>query len=124
MKYHCPMYEEMTDIITLNCLEKEEGFRTAFKVSIEKNEEISQLKEAIWEKIRNTYDIDTKNIRLWKVQVPFSDKEKLVRISYEGLSVENEAQGTELLNATDDIEYHFSEPLARHIHVNSVDLTG
>lgn len=109
--------EEISDVITLVCIEKEEGLKTAFKVSVDKNESICDLKEAIWEKIKNSYDIDAKNIRLWKVQVPFSDKEKLIRISYEGLTVESEAQGTEIFNATDEIGHHFDEPLAKHVHV-------
>ncbi|CAB4427840.1 unnamed protein product [Rhizophagus irregularis] len=57
------------------------------------------------------------NIRIWKVQVTFSDKEKLVCLSHKGLSIEREAQRTEIRNATDEIGQHFSEPLAEHIHI-------
>lgn len=57
------------------------------------------------------------NIRIWKVQFTFSDKEKLVRLLHKGLSIEGEAQRTEIRNATDEIGQHFNEPPAEHIHI-------
>ncbi|CAB4484362.1 unnamed protein product [Rhizophagus irregularis] len=99
------MHEEMTDI-TLYCLEKKEGLRTAFTITVEKNKLFGKKLKILM------------NIRIWKVQFTFSDKEKLVRLLHKGLSIEGEAQKTEIRNATDEIGQHFSEPPAEHIHTS------
>src|SRR6185369_3360695 len=57
--------------ITLFCLVKGNTSTNAFSVKINRDEPISELKEAI--KAKNTQafaNVDAKDLRLWKVEIP------------------------------------------------------
>ncbi|PKY53919.1 hypothetical protein RhiirA4_472404 [Rhizophagus irregularis] len=56
-------------------------FANAFEVDIEKNNSICKLKDIIKKKNTQTFaNIDTKDIRLWKVKIPDDRKDQLINL--------------------------------------------
>jgi hypothetical protein len=107
----------MSDI-TLSCLIQGTSLDNYFKVTIGKNNDISDLKEIIWKKKQNTFSsIDANEIKLWKVSVPTNEKEKFDRLRRNESTVENLLNGVTIRDATDEIEEVFGSPVKKHIHV-------
>lgn len=103
-------------LITLNCILKEDGLRSYFGIKINKDERISVLKEAVWEKTKKKYDIDTISLELWRVDLPFeddADKEKFQRLKDEDV-----LDGKKLEDVTIVIEKEFDvNPVEGNIHI-------
>lgn len=56
--------------ITLFCLVKGDTIASAFSVKINRDESISNLKDAIKEKNQNDFaGVDAKRLKLWKVEI-------------------------------------------------------
>ncbi|PKB96380.1 hypothetical protein RhiirA5_434941, partial [Rhizophagus irregularis] len=106
--------------ITLSCLIQGTSLDKYFKITIDKNNEISDLKEIIWNKNKNTfYNIDANNLILWKVQIPVSDKAKFKQLSnFTESTIEGDLGGTKINDATADVKEIFdNSPAKKHIHI-------
>jgi len=96
--------------ITLFCLIKGNTSEKAFSVKISRDEPISELKGAIKAKNPQTFaNVDTKDIKLWKVTIPGDQDDQLRNLSLEG---------NEELSAIKKISKYFPDPPPEeHIHV-------
>ncbi|PKC61493.1 hypothetical protein RhiirA1_524304 [Rhizophagus irregularis] len=106
--------------ITLSCLIQGTSLDKYFKITIDKNNEISDLKEIIWNKNKNTfYNIDANNLILWKVQIPVSDKAKFKQLSnFTESTIEGDLGGTKINDATADVKEIFgNSPAKKYIHI-------
>ncbi|RGB32833.1 hypothetical protein C1646_762421 [Rhizophagus diaphanus] len=108
----------MTDI-TLSCLIQGTSLDKYFKITIDKNYEISDLKEIIWNKNKNTFSrIDANNLILWKVKIPVSDKTKFKQLNFTESTIEGDLGGTKINDATADVKEIFgNSPAKKHIHI-------
>ncbi|RHZ57883.1 hypothetical protein Glove_382g64 [Diversispora epigaea] len=107
--------------ITLNCLvEKDNPRENCFMVKINQTETVSDLKELIKDKTKNTFvTIDANQLKLWKVNVSLLESnEKLnVLIEREPAMIEQKLMGNKLL-ATKKVSNYFNEqPAEEHIHI-------
>jgi hypothetical protein len=111
------IYEIMSNTITLSCLVQGTGLDKYFKITIDKNKDISELKEAIWDKKKNTFsNIDANDLILWKVKIPISDKEKFKQ--FDESTIEDVLDGTKIDDATDEVRDVFDNTSVRkHIHI-------
>src|SRR5687767_11008952 len=100
----------MPDIITLCCFTLGDKPDNIFKVEIEKNEFVSNLKEEI--KKKSSKFFATLNIdKLWKVDIPLDEKNKL------NIADINEFESEELDTTKKVIEYFSDELPDMHIHI-------
>ncbi|GBC49656.2 uncharacterized protein OCT59_000121 [Rhizophagus irregularis] len=108
----------MSDI-NLSCLIQGTDLDKYFKISIDKNSDIYDLKETIWNKKKNTFSsIDANDLILWKVKVPISDKEKFKQLEYTESIIEDVLGGTKLNDATVGVKEIFgNSPAKKHIHI-------
>ncbi|RGB43110.1 hypothetical protein C1646_750169 [Rhizophagus diaphanus] len=111
-----------TSLIMLFCLIKGEKPDKAFKVIIKKDKDVSDLKKVIKDEIPNDFaGIDAKNLTLWKVNVPASDKSKFERLAtfipYNS-AVEEVLLGEKIENATEEVGKVFNYSLEKEcIHI-------
>ncbi|CAB5192118.1 unnamed protein product [Rhizophagus irregularis] len=105
--------------ITLSCLIQGTSLDKYFKITIDKNNEISDLKEIIWNKNKNTFsNIDANNLILWKVKIPVNDKAKFKQINFTESTIEGDLGGTKINDATADVKEIFdNSPAKKHIHI-------
>ncbi|PKC02375.1 hypothetical protein RhiirA5_504074 [Rhizophagus irregularis] len=105
--------------ITLSCLIQGTSLDKYFKITIDKNNEISDLKEIIWNKNKNTFsNIDANNLILWKVKIPISDKAKFKQLDFTESTIEGDLGGTKINDASDEIKDVFgNSPVRKHIHI-------
>lgn len=108
----------MSDI-NLSCLIQGTDLDKYFKISIDKHNDIYDLKETIWNKKKNTFSsIDANDLILWKVKVPISDKEKFKQLEFTESIIEDVLSGTKLNDATADVKEIFgNSPAKKHIHI-------
>ncbi|PKK73785.1 hypothetical protein RhiirC2_323456 [Rhizophagus irregularis] len=97
--------------ITLFCLVKGDTIASAFSVKINRDESISNLKDAIKEKNQNDFaGVDAKRLKLWKVEIASDHLDD--RLKNLTLNDSNE------LLAMDEIgEYWTDDPPKKHINV-------
>ncbi|PKC02148.1 hypothetical protein RhiirA5_381184 [Rhizophagus irregularis] len=111
-----------TSLIMLFCLIKGEKPDKAFKVIINKDKDVSDLKKVIKDEIPNDFaGIDAKNLTLWKVNVSANDKSKFERletfIPYNS-AVEEVLLGEKIENATEEVGKIFNYSLEKEcIHI-------
>ncbi|CAB4382296.1 unnamed protein product [Rhizophagus irregularis] len=105
--------------ITLSCLIQGTSLDKYFKITIDKNNDISDLKDIVWNKNKNTFsNIDANNLILWKVKIPISDKAKFKQLDFTESTIEGELGGTKINDASDEIKDVFGNSLVRkHIHI-------
>ncbi|PKY58869.1 hypothetical protein RhiirA4_481145 [Rhizophagus irregularis] len=97
-------------IISLICLLEGDTFANAFEIDIEKNNSICKLKEIIKKKNAQTFaNIDAKDIRLWKVNIPDDREDQLINLSLQDKD--------ELLATRKILKYFPSPPPEEHVHV-------
>ncbi|CAB4490857.1 hypothetical protein RhiirA1_524305 [Rhizophagus irregularis] len=108
----------MSDI-NLSCLIQGTDLDKYFKISIDKYNDIYDLKETIWNKKKNAFSsIDANDLILWKVKVPISDKEKFKQLELTESIIEDVLGGTKLNDATADVKEIFgNSPAKKHIHI-------
>lgn len=106
----------MSDI-TLSCLIQGTTLDNYFKVTIDKNNDISDLKEVIRKKRKYTFaNVDANDLKLWKVSVPMSKKAKFKQLNES--TVEDVLDGVKIKDATVEVEEVFGDsPVKKHIHV-------
>ncbi|GBC08663.1 hypothetical protein RclHR1_00830014 [Rhizophagus clarus] len=82
--------------LTLNCCVKESalGNKDHFKIIIDTDKNGHELKKLIWENI-GIFDV---NMPVWKVKIPFSEKENLQLENVEGMEIKNESRVEEIFN--------------------------
>ncbi|EXX64052.1 hypothetical protein RirG_146430 [Rhizophagus irregularis DAOM 197198w] len=109
----------MSKNITLSCLIQGTSLDKYFKITIDKNSDISDLKETIWNKNKNTFSsIDANSLILWKVRIPISDKEKFKQLNFNESTIEGDLSGTKIDDATDEVKDVFCDsPIGKHIHI-------
>ncbi|PKC63514.1 hypothetical protein RhiirA1_537715 [Rhizophagus irregularis] len=109
----------MSKSITLSCLIQGTSLDKYFKITIDKNSDISDLKETIWNKNKNTFSsIDANSLILWKVRIPISDKEKFKQLNFNESTIESDLSGTKIDDATDEVKDVFGDsPIGKHIHI-------
>ncbi|RGB32830.1 hypothetical protein C1646_743705 [Rhizophagus diaphanus] len=109
----------MSKNITLSCLIQGTSLDKYFKITIDKNSDISDLKETIWNKNKNTFSsIDANSLILWKVRIPISDKEKFKQLNFNESTIEGDLSGTKIDDATDEVKDVFgNSPIGKHIHI-------
>ncbi|CAB5295914.1 unnamed protein product [Rhizophagus irregularis] len=109
----------MDGVITLNCIIKESP-GVVFDITINKNKSILRLKDAIKEKLQDTFrNIDTIGIKLWKVQVAQEDS-RLEQLRNPDVSVDNvldKEEVNEIQRGTDKIGNLFENTDNNNIHV-------
>ncbi|GBB99715.1 hypothetical protein RclHR1_03600011 [Rhizophagus clarus] len=106
--------------ITLSCLIQGNNLDKYFKIIIDINNDISDLKEAIWNKKKNTFSkIDANDLILWKVKIPISDKEKFNQLDFDESTIEDVLGGTKIYDATDEIKDVFggNSTVKKYIHI-------
>ncbi|CAG8784971.1 11539_t:CDS:1, partial [Dentiscutata erythropus] len=78
-----PSKKHAQSVISLMCLIQGNSLTNAFEVDIEKNKTISKLKDAIKKKNARTFsNIDAKDIKLWKVEIPDNRNDQLNNFSF------------------------------------------
>ncbi|CAB4382298.1 unnamed protein product [Rhizophagus irregularis] len=109
----------MSKSITLSCLIQGTSLDKYFKITIDKNSDISDLKETIWNKNKNTFSsIDANSLILWKVRIPISDKEKFKQLNFNESTIESDLSDTKIDDATDEVKDVFGDsPIGKHIHI-------
>jgi hypothetical protein len=106
----------MSNDVILSCLVQGTGLDKYFKIKIDKNKNIYDLKKTIWNKNFNTFsNIDANDLILWKVRIPFSDKEKFKQL--DELTIEDVLDGTKIYDATEVKDVFGSNPVKKHIHI-------
>jgi len=71
-------YKTMATTLNLFCVVSGELTSNAFKVKIENNADVTDLKEAIKAKNPATFEhVDAKDLTLWRVSIPPSDDDEL-----------------------------------------------
>src|SRR6185369_3942764 len=87
--------------------------------TIDKNNDISDLKDIVWNKNKNTFsNIDANNLILWKVKIPISDKAKFKQLDFTESTIEGDLGGTKIDDASDEIKDVFgNSPVRKHIHI-------
>jgi hypothetical protein len=107
----------MSNTFTFSCLVQGTSLDKYFKITIDKNKDVSELKEAIWDKKKNTFsNIDANDLILWKVNIPVSDKEKFKQLDES--TIEDVLGGTKIDDATDEIKDVYNKtPNKKHIHI-------
>ncbi|GET56065.1 hypothetical protein GLOIN_2v1769850 [Rhizophagus irregularis DAOM 181602=DAOM 197198] len=104
--------------ITLSCLVVgENSYENAFNVKVNKTEAVSELKDAIKEKIDD--NVKAKDLKLWKVDISLEEEnEKLDLVNTKiNVNIKEELGGVELLPLS-KISKHFpSQPADEHIHI-------
>ncbi|PKB92075.1 hypothetical protein RhiirA5_508396 [Rhizophagus irregularis] len=104
--------------VTLSCLVVGENpYENAFNVKVNKTEAVSELKDAIKEKIDD--NVKAKDLKLWKVDISFEEEnEKLKLVNTKvNVNIKEELGGVELLPLS-KISKHFpSQPADEHIHI-------
>ncbi|CAG8600104.1 11759_t:CDS:2 [Rhizophagus irregularis] len=105
--------------ITLSCLIQGTSLDKYFKITIDKNNDISDLKDIVWNKNKTTFsNIDANNLILWKVKIPISDKAKFKQLDFTESTIEGDLGGTKINDASDEIKDVFgNSPVRKHIHI-------
>jgi hypothetical protein len=109
-------------LIMLLCLIKGEKPDKAFKVFINKDKDIYDLKKVIKDEISNDFDdVDAKNLTLWKVNISTSDKSKFEKLKtylpYNS-AVEEVLNGEKIENVTEEVGKVFNYSLGKKcIHI-------
>ncbi|RGB32829.1 hypothetical protein C1646_743704 [Rhizophagus diaphanus] len=105
--------------ITLSCLIQGTSLDKYFKITIDKNNDISDLKDIVWNKNKNTFsNIDASNLIIWKVKIPISDKAKFKQLDFTESTIEGDLGGTKIDDATHEIKDIFgNSPVRKHIHI-------
>jgi hypothetical protein len=91
------------------------GEDNAFPIDFDMNKTVGHLKKAILEKKNNTFSgIDARDLILWKVDIPQSDKRNI----HMGIDIKQKFEGVELDDDLTPIREHFEkEPSEEHIHI-------
>ena len=101
----------MTNIITINCLVRDQSTQNAFAVDIDKTKLISHLKNEIKNANPNDFhNVDSRELKLWKVNIPSDADTQLLVLE------EIEAGAIQRLIPTFEIEAYLPKPERRHIH--------
>jgi hypothetical protein len=96
--------------ITLLCLVKGNTLANAFPVHIDGNSLVGDLKKVIKaENVQTFANVDAKDIKLWKVEIPGDHDDPLSNLSLQ--------ENDELLAINDIGDYWTEKPLKKHIHV-------
>jgi hypothetical protein len=96
--------------ITLFCLVKGNTTANAFSVKISRDEPVSELKKVIKaENVQTFANVDAKDIKLWKVEIPGDHDDPLSNLSLR--------DNDELLAIRKISKYFPDLPLEEHIHV-------
>ncbi|PKY38259.1 hypothetical protein RhiirA4_391680 [Rhizophagus irregularis] len=90
-----------------------------FEVNINKYDSISRLKNVIRDEKKNDFfNIDANKLRLWKVDIPIieDDKLKILNKPHTEINIEQELGGEEL-SSVKKIHHYFHKPKDEHIHI-------
>src|SRR6266542_3030139 len=108
-------------IITLSCLVAGENpYDNAFNVKVNKTEAVSELRDAIKEKLHPKFENVTANdIKLWKVDISLEKENKKLELVNTKINVNiKDELGGEELPPLSKISKHFpSQPADEHIHI-------
>jgi len=98
--------------VTLNCVTKELGLEHYFKIIINKNKDITDLRTVIYDKIKDFYNnfykdtcsyISEFNIKLWKVNITSGKEGKFEQLKKNNSIIEDVINGTRILNSISKI---------------------
>ncbi|SRR6266540_1747559 len=112
--------------VTLNCVTKELGLEHYFKIIIDKNKDVADLRTAICDKIKDFYNdfykdtcsyIGEFNIKLWKVDVASGEEGKFEQLKKNNSIVEDVINGTRILNSMSKIGDVFLNLNEENVHV-------
>ncbi|CAG8664109.1 7664_t:CDS:1, partial [Paraglomus brasilianum] len=105
--------------ITLFYLVYGDSIEKAFKVVIEKDKDVNDLKIAIKEKRQSMlHNIDTADLVLWRVNIPTHEKTKVELLKSSEADIEKDLGGVKIVDPTADISEEFGAlPPKKHIHV-------
>jgi hypothetical protein len=96
--------------ITLLCLVKGNTTANAFPVDIDKDQLVGHLKKVIKAEQPQTFaDVDSKDLKLWKVTIPGDQDDQLTNLILQ--------DGDELLAIRKISKYFPDSPPEEHIHV-------
>ena len=104
--------------ITLSCLVAGENpYENAFNVKVNKTEAVSELRDAIKEKIDD--NVKAKDLKLWKVDISFEEEnEKLKLVNTKiNVNIKEELEGVKLLPLSKISKHFTSQPADEHIHI-------
>jgi hypothetical protein len=92
-----------------------------FEVNINKYDSISRLKNVIRDEKKNDFfNIDANKLRLWKVDIPIIEDDKLKILDnkpHTEINIEQELGGEELLSVKKIHHYFHDQPKDEHIHI-------
>ncbi len=112
--------------VSLNCVTKELGLEQYFKITIDKNKDVADLKIAICDKVKDFYNDFYKNtcsyigefsIKLWKVDVPSSEERRFEQLKKNNSIVEDVVNGIRIFNSKSKIGDIFSKLNEENIHI-------
>ena len=105
-------------IITLSCLVVGENpYENAFNVNLNKTEAVSELRDAIKEKIDD--NVKAKDLKLWKVDISLEEENEKLKLVNEKINVniKDELEGIELKPLSKISKHFSSQPADEHIHI-------
>ncbi|GBB99738.1 hypothetical protein RclHR1_03610014 [Rhizophagus clarus] len=91
-----------------------------FEVNVNKYDSISRLKNVIRDEKKNDFfNIDANKLRLWKVDIPITDEDKLKILDkpHTEINIEQDLGGEELLSVKKIDHYFHNQPQDEHIHI-------
>ncbi|CAG8541901.1 9942_t:CDS:2 [Paraglomus occultum] len=109
--------------LTLSCLLMgDDPYANVFTVDIDDNKLVSHLKKAIKQEQPQTFaNVDSKNLKLWKVNIPLDEPEpnlSLTTTNKFNITIREGLPDVKLLSAWDDISDYFSgQPPKKHVHI-------
>jgi hypothetical protein len=105
--------------ITLYCLVCGNDAENAFKVVIEKDKDINDLKKAIKEENTPAFDhVAAQDLVLWRVNIPISEKSTFELLKSNKADIEEDLMGVKIRYPMTEIGEEFGvQPLKKHIHI-------
>ncbi|CAG8598035.1 2828_t:CDS:2 [Paraglomus brasilianum] len=109
--------------ITLSCLVMgDDPYENVFAVDIDDSKLVSHLKKAIKQEQPQTFaGVDSKNLKLWKVNIPLNEPEpnlSLTTTKKFDITIREGLPDVKLLSSFDEISEYFSgQPPRKHVHV-------
>ncbi|CAB4376688.1 unnamed protein product [Rhizophagus irregularis] len=104
--------------ITLNCVVKENPIEGQFRIKIEGNDFICDLREAIRENQRGTFEYGSLGIKLWSVDIDLgNNRAVLEQLQNADSTVESVTGGIRIMEGFRKIRLHFNNPDPNKIHL-------
>ncbi|CAG8634512.1 3090_t:CDS:2 [Funneliformis mosseae] len=103
--------------ITLNCVVKENPIEGQFRIKIDENDFICDLRKAIRENQRGTFEYGSLSIKLWLVDIDLGNRAVLEQLQNADSNIKSVTGGIRIIEGFRKIGLHFNNPDPNKIHL-------